>query len=201
MTQAPKRTLAHRIDWLFTRAVIAAACALGVIVIFFAISVFVPDLFAMDFGFETVAQSAYTVILTTVIGVFAGLPFFSLPYLISGLFSNNAFDSKGLTLSTVAVISSALALMFSIDQNVCNRVAGVGGNCAPYQLAYAFDQFSKGGFADIFDIYDLEISVISTSELDWLGKLFTLNFRMISAIYLAMILLAILRRFHRKDTA
>lgn len=195
-----KQRLAQRIDRFFTWACLAAGAALVALIFGLIYSIYDAQFFDRAFGFSNMAEAVYSLYIGAIILALAFVPFASLPYLISSLFSENSFDSKGLALTSVAVLSSALALMFSIDPTVCARVAGEGGNCAPHQLAYMVDQFSKGGFADIFDIYDFEISQISTSELDWLGKLFTLNFRMISALYLAMVVLALYRRFSRKAT-
>jgi uncharacterized membrane protein (DUF485 family) len=197
---AKRRSLAQRIDWLFTKATILAAFALGIFLGLIVLGAFFPEWVDQEMGFSSFAQALITLAMGGAILIMAILPLISLPYLLSSLFSDNSLDSKGVVLTSVAVLSSAFALMASIDGDVCTRVAGVGGNCAPYQLAYVFDQFSKGGFADVFDIYDFELSVISTSELDGLGKLYTLNFRMISGIYLAMIVLSLYRRFARKES-
>ncbi len=197
MTQT-KSKFARLVDKMFTWACFAAGAALALMALGIVYDSYFPGFFDQDFGFDSLKMAVFSVFMTIVISIIAVLPFLSMIYLISGLFSANAFDQKGVVLSSIAVVASAIAVILAIDQSICDRISKTDAECLRFKFGFLFDQFSKGGFGDIFDIFDWKLSVISTSELTGLAKIYTLNFRMISALYLAMIVVAIYRRFSNK---
>lgn len=156
---------------------------------------FVPDVLANAGSFETVPQTLLSVYFGVVmIAVPALLPFFSLFYLLVAVFTGDGLDNVALRLSTFAILACSLAILIAIPDEMCKTLTEDGGNCFGYKLGFLFDQLSKGIFADIFDVFSLKLSPLSLDEMGALVKIYVLNFRMLSALYVVALVMAVYQR-------
>lgn len=160
---------------------------------------FVPNVLASAGSFETIPQALLTLYFGVVmIAVPVLLPFFSLFYLVVALFSGDGLDNVALRLSTFAVLACALAILLAVPDEACKPLTDDGGVCLGYKLGFLFDQLSKGIFADIFDVFSLKLSPLSLDDMGTLVKIYVLNFRMLSALYVVALVMAFYQRFNRK---
>jgi hypothetical protein len=60
-------------------------------------------------------------------------------------------------------------------------------------LGFVIDQLYKGAFADVFDVYELKLGSIESDSLSFWDKLMILNFRLLCAIYVVGVLVALSR--------
>jgi hypothetical protein len=159
---------------------------------------FVPNILASAGSFETISQSLLTLYFGVVmIAVPALLPFFSLFYLIVALFSGDGLDNMALRLSTFAVLACSLAILLAVPDELCKPLTEDAGVCLGYKLGFLFDQLSKGIFADIFDVFSLKLSPLSLDDMGILAKIYVLNFRMLSALYVVALIMFIYQRFNK----
>lgn len=159
---------------------------------------FVPDILVSAGSFETVSQALLTLYFGVVmIAVPALLPFFSLFYLVVALFSGDGLDNVALRLSTFAVLACSLAILLAVPDELCKPLTEDGGVCLGYKLGFLFDQLSKGIFADIFDVFSLKLSPLSLDDMGALVKIYVLNFRMLSALYVVALIMVIYKRFNQ----
>lgn len=135
----------------------------------------------------TAVNSVFEIYFVVVaVGIPALTPFVSLVYMVLVVFKGIEIDTDEVVLSTFAVLSSAFALVMSMDNDVC---ADPTQTCFGEKFGFVFDQFSKGSLGDVFDIYSLGLSDISIDAVDGLTKLYVMNFRMLSAAYLVAVAL------------
>ncbi len=160
---------------------------------------FVPNVLASAGSFETMPQALLSLYFGLVmIAVPVLLPFFSLFYLIVALFFGDGLDNVALRLSTFAVLTCALAILLAVPDEACKALTDDGGVCLGYKLGFLFDQLSKGIFADIFDVFSLKLSPLSLDDMGTLVKIYVLNFRMLSALYVVALVMAFYQRFKKK---
>lgn len=129
------------------------------------------------------------------------VPFISLAYMVSAIFGAEAGGRKELGLMTFAIFSGAFALILAIEDNSCLAAGVDPGACLGAKLAFIANQFSKGGFGDIFDIYDMNFEGLDLQTMSGVAKIYVLNFRMLSGAYLAALLVALFSREGREDPA
>lgn len=75
---------------------------------------------------------------------------------------------------------------------------GAAAACNDQLPGFVLDQFSKGAFADVFDIYDLKLSPMKMSSLSRWEQVLVLNFRLMSAVYLVALVVTLNGRRRRR---
>jgi len=177
-----------RVRRVFIWACYGSVAAMLSWVLLFIIEAIVPGtLMPVAGAVPTALNSVFEIYFVVVaVGIPALTPFVSLVYMVLVVFKGLEIDTDEVLLSTFAVLSSAFALVMSMDNDVC---ADPTQTCFGEKFGFVFDQFSKGSLGDVFDIYSLGLSDISIDAVDGLTKLYVMNFRMLSAAYLVAVAL------------
>jgi len=181
---------------LFVWACYASVVAIVCWVAMMAIELVYPNAIAPRLGsFDTIGNAALNITFGVVaIGVPALTPFVSLAYMVLVVFKGLEIDRGEMWLSTFAVLTGALALVLSMTDEVCSGITEDAQACFVYKWAFILDQFSKGSFGDIFDIFEVNFSPLDLEAMGALTRIYVLNFRMLSAVYLVAVTLAVVGR-------
>ncbi len=177
------------------------SCYASVVAILCWIAMMVTELVAPNSieshlgNFDTIDNAALNIAFGVVaIGVPALTPFVSLAYMVLVVFKGLEIDRGEMWLSTFAVLTGALALVLSMTDEVCGGITEEAQTCFVYKWAFILDQFSKGSFGDIFDIFEVNFSPLDLEAMGALTRIYVLNFRMLSAVCLVAVTLALLGR-------
>lgn len=178
--------------WSCYASLVAILCWIAMMVT----ELIAPNAIAPHLGnFDTIGNIALNITFGVVaIGVPALTPFVSLAYMVLVVFKGLEIDRGEMWLSTFAVLTGALALVLSMSDEVCSGITEEAQACFVYKWAFILDQFSKGSFGDIFDIFEVNFSPLDLEAMGALTRIYVLNFRMLSAVYLVAVTLAVLGR-------
>jgi hypothetical protein len=195
-----------RIDRLHDRArrifIVSCYASAGSIlfwIMLFVIEIQFPDSLVSRVGqFDTMLSAVITILFGVVaIAIPALTPFVSLFYMIVVLFKGTEFAGREIWLTTFALLTGGLALVLSMDDSACAGITTDTQTCFLYRWGFVLDQFSKGSFADFFDIYEFGLSPLDLGVMSSLTRLYVLNFRLLSAAYLVSLVMAVIGRWRR----
>lgn len=124
----------------------------------------------------------------TLVAVPAGLPLFTLAFLVTSLLTGHIFRKSELAVAALATLLCVGSMMHAVEASACTGSADAKAACSAAIGGYALDQFYKGAFADIFDVYDLKFGPIATDSLSFVDRVLVLNVRMLSAVLVVGVL-------------
>lgn len=199
----PFWTLVHlRIEWLFRRAAIGSGVMLIALFGLIALAEAIPGLIDLspeaEIGFANllvvVLIALPTLLLRSVV------PLISLAYMVSSQVFGDGLGRRDLLLLTGAVVMCAFGLHASLVTELCADPPWTVSklDCEAHAFGFLIDQFAKGAFADVFDIYDWKLSSVDIADLSLVDKLSILNFRLLSGVYLLLLIVAVTEVFRRK---
>lgn len=191
-----------RIEWLFRRFAIGSGLMLIALFAVIALAEAMPGLIDLSpeaelgvmNGLVVVLIALPTLLLRTIV------PVISLAYMVSSQVFGDGLNRRDLGLLTGAVVMCAFGLHASLTTSLCadNPWSLPVAACEAHAFGFLIDQFAKGAFADVFDIYDWKLSSVDIADLSLVDKLSILNFRMLSGVYLLLLIVTVTETFRRK---
>jgi hypothetical protein len=123
------------------------------------------------------------------------VPLFSLIHLLLSLLVGHQVRGREFVLTTFVVLVCTAGLWLFVENSACKGSAEEVSRCSEQVGGFVADQFYKGGFADIFDVYDLKLGEVDSDALSISDKLLVLNFRFLCAVYVTGVIVGMARRW------
>jgi hypothetical protein len=151
------------------------------------------------------ATVAPAVVLRAVLTVLMGaipvvVPVISFVHLGLAMLVGHHLRGRDIAWATCVLLLCAAALWPLLEDAACQGTDEAKAACSDQGLGFVADQFYKGAFADVFDVYELKLGEVDGDNLGVAEKLLILNFRFLCAAYVVALLLAFSRyRAARKE--
>lgn len=141
--------------------------------------------------------------------IFMLVPIIAFLWLISALFSGDELTQADVGLATFGLVAAGIVVIFAVPDEACVELYGTYDSavrseflrCLGQRAGFAFDEFGKGVFADLFEYTNWEISDLGPEVLDGLGKFYLLTYRMLSAAWAVALILRARSWFQGRSAA
>jgi hypothetical protein len=193
----------HRLlEWTFRRAAIGSGILLILLFCVIAVGELAPGLIDLSPEAELGVGNGLLIVLIALPTLLlrSVVPLVSLAYMVSSHVFGSGLSRRDLWLLTGVVVMCAFGLHASLTTTLCTDSpwALTSAQCETHAAGFLIDQFAKGAFADLFDIYDWTLSSVDVGDLSLMDKLSILNFRLLSGVYLLLLIVAVTETFRRK---
>ena len=188
--------LAHQ--WASRAYLWAAYGSVACLVVWAAVlaleSAYFPGYFErLDTADDGLSQVLRPVLFVVLAAIPAVVPLVSLVYLVLSLLVGHVMRGRAFLLTSFVLFLCAAGLWFFIEGSACKGTPQAMALCSDQVFGYVADQFYKGAFADIFDVYELKLGEVDSDSLSVADKLMVLNFRMLCAVYVVGVFVALRR--------
>jgi hypothetical protein len=153
----------------------------------------------LDSATDWPSQALRALLITLMAGIPIVVSLVSLLHLVLSLLVGHTLQGREFALASLVLVVCAAGLLLLIEGPACKGLDEHTDACSTEVMGFVFDQFYKGAFADVFDVYELKLGDIDSDTLSILDKLMILNFRLLCAVYVVGVLVALSRwRTERK---
>lgn len=145
---------------------------------------FFPGYFdRLDSATDLPSQALRVILISLMAGIPVVVSLVSLLHLVLSLLVGHTLRGREFGLASLVLVVCGAGLLLLIEGPACKGLDEHTDACSSEVIGFVFDQFYKGAFADVFDVYELKLGDIDSDSLSVLDKLMILNFRLLCAIY------------------
>jgi hypothetical protein len=195
----------HRVHGIATRAYRgfgwAAVLSLAgwLVIALVSVAVGVEWLSALDQRHDVLGLALQGVLGVVLVAVPMAAPFVCLVFLVLSGLARQPLGRRELLLGAAVWVLCAGALMDAIGSSACTGDPQAVAGCNDQLLGFVADQFYKGAFADVFDVYDWKFGPIPNDAFTWTDRLSIFSFRLLSAVLVVAAVAAWVQRRQRRS--
>jgi hypothetical protein len=173
--------------------------AAWLVVILVSVAVEADWLSALEQRRDVLSLALQGVLGLVLVAVPMAAPFVCLVFLVLSGLARQPLGRRELWLGAAVWVLCAGALMDAIGSSACTGDPQAVAQCNDLLLGFVADQFYKGGFADVFDVYDWKFGPIPDDAFTWTDRLSIFSFRLLSAVLVVAAVAAWVQRRQRRS--